>query len=386
MRFLIITNHFLDSNNGGSFASRAYINAFAELADKCLLLYPCNGANIEQYINKGVILKGIKNEKNKLSKLIDIYLGRINRYSETLLRDVSSFDPDIVVFDNSRSSAGLIKQVKSLGKKVITIHHNYEMQYYDGTKPPLLWRFPFMYFMRKAECAAVLYSDINLTLTNQDAELLQKNYDREKEADFKCVGVFECKRTEQSGFPNSELKTGSNLCFAITGSLNSYQTEVSLIPFLEEYFPVLLEAFPESELIIAGKNPSIAIKRLCQRYSHVELIANPPEMPEIMKQADIYICPVAVGGGLKLRVMDGLKMGLPVLSHIISARGYDDFIETGFLLTYNDKTSFKNGLLKVGAFFKEGEIDSKRIKLLYKQTFSFEAGISRLKRALSTIV
>lgn len=52
MRILYITHHYLSDNGGGTFASRAYINAFAEIADEMTLLYPVKeGQNLFREIN-----------------------------------------------------------------------------------------------------------------------------------------------------------------------------------------------------------------------------------------------------------------------------------------------------------------------------------------------
>ena len=54
MRVLFITHHFLNENGGGSFASRAFINAFAEISDQIILLYPENGKSIEEFVSSKV--------------------------------------------------------------------------------------------------------------------------------------------------------------------------------------------------------------------------------------------------------------------------------------------------------------------------------------------
>ena len=58
MKVLFLTNHFIDTNGGGSFASRAFANAFAEISEECLLVYPDRGNNISSYISNKYKLKG----------------------------------------------------------------------------------------------------------------------------------------------------------------------------------------------------------------------------------------------------------------------------------------------------------------------------------------
>ncbi len=386
MRVLFFTHHYLDDNSGGSFASRAYINAFSEIADACMLMYPDRGIPITNFIHKKCILKGVRNERNKVQKVIDIYRGRIHRYADVMIPQIQEFRPDMVVFDNSRTSAGMLKKVKKLGVKTIIIHHNYEMEYYRGTKPFIAWRFPFMHYMEKAERTAVQQGDMNLTLTDEDKSLLQLHYDPQQISRIAKLGTFES-MPEHRVIPKEDKGSSkvskSDLCFAITGTLGSYQTEVSVVPFLEEDFPELLKILPESKLIIAGRNPSIKVINTCAKYPSVQLIANPKDMQEVIAQADVYICPTCVGGGLKLRVMDGLKAGLPVITHAVSARGYSEFRKANCMFVYQDKNSFRDGLQELLQEIKKGKLDTLSVKNIYKSIFSFEAGVERLKILLA---
>lgn len=385
MKVLFFTHHYLDDNSGGSFASRAYINAFSELADSCMLVYPDNGVPIRRFIHEKCILKGIPNSRNNIQKVVDIYRGRIHRYSDIMMPLITEFKPDIVVFDNSRTTAGMLDEVKKTGVKTITIHHNYEMEYYKGTKPFIAWRIPFLYYMEKAEKEAVQNSDLNLTLTDEDAGLLQIHYDSEKRRKIVKLGSFESVPDLTVLNPTDKKANKipkDNLCFIITGTLGSYQTEVSVIPFLENEYPELLKLLPESKLIIAGRNPSDKMVRTCSKYPSVELIANPVNMQEIIALADIYICPTCVGGGLKLRVMDGLKAGLPVLTHVVSARGYDEFTNANCLFPYEDGISFRRSLEKLLLEKSKGNMEAKTIKNIYNSVFSFHAGVKRLAEIL----
>ena len=81
MKILFITHHYLSSNGGGSFASRAYINAFAEHADEMTLLYPVkDGEDLFPEINKKIKTIPVKYNLPKWRKLVDLLCGRIHRY------------------------------------------------------------------------------------------------------------------------------------------------------------------------------------------------------------------------------------------------------------------------------------------------------------------
>lgn len=78
--------------------------------------------------------------------------------------------------------------------------------------------------------------------------------------------------------------------------------------------------------------------------------------------------------------MDGLKTGLIVVSHQISARGYDNFITDKLLFPYNDINSFKIAISEA----LQTSIVTNKIENIkkYKSLFSFESGYNRLKSIL----
>ncbi|MDI6049235.1 glycosyltransferase [Flavobacterium sp. XS2P24] len=384
MKILIITLHYLDANSGGSFASRAYINAFCKLADSCMLMFPDRDVSITDHIDKKCILKGVKDKRSKIKKALAIYTGDIHRYSNEVIEQVKEFNPDIVVFDNSRCSFRLIEKVKQMNKKVITIHHNFEMEYYKGSKPNILWRIPFIYYMEKAERDALLESNLNLTITKQDAVLLKEHYANHININIAYIGCFESK-SYISKIKERIIKKDltKRIHFVISGNLSSKQTEISLLNFLENMYPLLLKKIPHSVLTITGRNPSNEIIKKCLKQPKITLIPDPDNIQEIIDTADVYICPVFLGGGLKLRIMDGLKQGLPILTHEVSARGYDEFKEAEYLFEYYDEKSFLISLDKLMAHFYQGKYSDNGIQNLYQSFFSFESGVNRIKEIVN---
>ena len=95
--------------------------------------------------------------------------------------------------------------------------------------------------------------------------------------------------------------------------------------------------------------------------------------------SDFYICPVDCGGGLKLKIMDGLKAGMPIITHSVSARGYENMKENGVLFDYSDERSFVNAVSKAIQCTKS----NREVYSLYRSVFSFEQGLNRLKHLLS---
>ena len=112
------------------------------------------------------------------------------------------------------------------------------------------------------------------------------------------------------------------------------------------------------------------------------LTPNPENIRALAAQSTIYLCPMDAGGGLKMRILDGLRAGQPVLVHERSARGFDALLDTPYFCTYNDPESFENGLKQILHYLQSASYSRATIQDKYYELFSFEAGIERLKAIL----
>jgi glycosyltransferase involved in cell wall biosynthesis len=371
MNILFITHHFLVGVGGGTFASKAYINAFAKNASNMTLLFPYKAGKLRD-IDSSVIIKPIKYDIPKALKFVDILTGHVHRYYRIFEKEIQYNSYDIVIFDNSRVSYKMIEIAHKYNAKVITIHHNYEIEYISDNEKGIL-RTIDLYWARKYEKDAVILSDISLTLTSQDKDLLHKHYDSEYKHKIEALGCFEYKYN-----PICELKSINNdqNVFIITGSLCTLQTEKSLLRWISTYYLLLENNINNLHLIIAGKSPSVKLIDIC-RHRKIEIISSPESLSNLLQKANFYICPIELGGGIKLRIMDGLSYGLPILVHESSARGYDKLIDK-CLFVYKDKTSFIFALQKL----IKCKYTHQEIIELYKEQFSFKSGIERVSKIL----
>ncbi len=371
MKTLFIVYTYLGGHGGGVYAERTNANIFAALSEKMTILYPYKeGEDLKGINTEGLELIPVIDKRGKIRKFFDLVVGKVHRYK----LDESFFDKnrfDVVVFDNSVVSSRLIKRFNKAGIKTITIHLNYQIQYLmgDGSRLTLL---PNLFWTWIYEGQAVRNSDLNFTLTQQDVELLQKHYS--KEAKMEVLGVFEYGPGETIDLPTRPR--GHQ--YVMTGGLGSKQTEDSLLKWIQEYYPILKETDKEAQLTIAGSNPSVRLSQVVQKEG-IKLVASPPDMKPILLNADYYLNPVDCGGGLKLRNLDGLKYGLPVLTHKVSLRGYEKMQKQGFVFSYENKEEFAFGVRQLMTIKDE----KKDIRQKYLEQYKFENGVQYLKGILT---
>lgn len=368
-KLLYITHHKLDDNNGGCNASKGFLHCFASLFDEGAVI--CHTMdNPSSYIPSNFTYYPMQDKRSKARKLFDMYRGAISGHYYFVRQHLKEHHYDVVVIDHTFTGAGLSKFIKSTGARLITIHHNVERDYLrdNGKERPLLYRYPFLYYCRKSERDCLQNSDINLTVTERDASIFRSWYPDIQVSNW---GIFEYRPIEDKVFPSKP----KGQTFIITGSLNFGQSLVPIIDFVQNYWPLIRRSYPQAQLLIAGRNPSQTLSEACTATVGITIIPNPEDTSVVVRKADYYICPIHAGSGLKLRIFDGLKQGLPILCHDVAAAGYEPLAANGFLYTYNDTHSFQNALCRM----VEADFTPQKIYQAFKNTFSLGKGQEKLE-------
>jgi glycosyltransferase involved in cell wall biosynthesis len=374
MKSLIVAYSEMNGNGGGIFATLAYVNAMAALADETVFMFPSKDDVHDPRIHPAVRQIPVRDPASRFGKAVRVFFRGIpHRFEAVFTELVSREQFDLVSFHNSKASRGLIDRAHACGAKVIIVHNNYERDYtVDNAK---WYHLPLsLPAVLKSERESVLKSDLNLVLCEKDRELLYRHYDPQRRSRMEVLGVFE--------YAHRTFKVREEVVapvFVITGNLSTRQAEESLVPWMKTYHPILREVVPDAKVIMAGKRPGPGLKALAAERG-IEVVDTPPDMEAVLARGKYYICPTCKGGGVKLRVMDGLRAGLPVLTHEISARGYEPFLDIT-LFKYHDRVSFRTSLERMLALHP----DVKEALRTYEEQFSFEAGLARLGELLKTL-
>ncbi|MCM1140953.1 MAG: glycosyltransferase family 4 protein [Muribaculum sp.] len=379
-RILYITKHNPWGKGGGSTASRMYLEAFKQLfindiIDLC----------IADSISPTIIPKDFKDSdhinlirvpsRSKFSKLISPFTGITHRYQDTAIKLLHSNSYDFCIFDHSSIAGTLITETPNK-VKTITIHHNYEPDYFRANTTNCIVRKILIKSVIKSEREAFKNSFINIFLTSEDLNQFNDIYGKTC-ANNIVTGLFETN-------PNQKLNPVPTLqlpypTIVITGSLNNVQNTDAIRYFINNLYSLIPNDY---KLIIAGQNPNKEIINLLKDKHNIELIPNPPKMDDIIHLGNIYISPAYTGGGIKVRITDGLRNGLPVIAHDVSARGYEKYIKKGYFKTFSNPAQFSEQLDLLYQEIKLGKFNSSEISSYYGTMSSLDEVLYKLKRIL----
>lgn len=386
-RALFITRHNPSANGGGNFASRAFLEAVSSTFKCKVTLFVSSDFDESVLINKPDEIIKVK-KRHSFEAIVGLLRGKLTRFEKSVenwskINDVSNFD--WVFLDGGIIGGSYVKKFKDNDIKTCTIHHNFEVEYHIDNRSLETFKGRVKYWIKKLEQRAYKNSNINLFLTQDDLRKFE-NYYGKHPRNFE-LGCFEFPILNEplvnnNYYPKQLINDEGNIKAVISGSLNTVQTLSSLKWFLESIYPLIISAYPNFSLTLTGRSPSEEISVLCEKYN-INLVSSPHDIREVISQHHLYICPIKLGGGLKLRVMDAIGIGMPCLIQSNSFRGYEVFDDTGIVLKYNDENDFMEAFnILINRIVQDRSNLSNDLKYQYNLRFSFFAGCERLKKIL----
>jgi glycosyltransferase involved in cell wall biosynthesis len=97
-----------------------------------------------------------------------------------------------------------------------------------------------------------------------------------------------------------------------------------------EIWPEVVLRVPEARLLLVGRSPSPAVRALAG--PGVEVTGTVPDVSPYLKQAQVVVAPLRAGGGTRLKIMEALGAGRPVVSTSIGCDGLEDLVGRGLVV------------------------------------------------------
>jgi sugar transferase (PEP-CTERM/EpsH1 system associated) len=105
-----------------------------------------------------------------------------------------------------------------------------------------------------------------------------------------------------------------------TGSMDWLPNEDAMLFFCHDVLPLIRAEEPGVRLTIVGRTPTPAVKKLAEDAG-VRVTGRVDDVRPFMKEAAVYIVPLRIGGGTRLKIFEAMAMGKAVVSTTIGAEG-----------------------------------------------------------------
>jgi glycosyltransferase involved in cell wall biosynthesis len=91
--------------------------------------------------------------------------------------------------------------------------------------------------------------------------------------------------------------------------------------FCNEIWPQVLTKVPGARFRIVGRDPQPRVKALAS--DNVEVTGTVPSIIDHLREAAVFVVPLRIGGGTRIKIYEGMAMGKATVSTTIGAEGLD---------------------------------------------------------------
>jgi glycosyltransferase involved in cell wall biosynthesis len=109
-----------------------------------------------------------------------------------------------------------------------------------------------------------------------------------------------------------------------SGTLDYRANVDALRWFVTEVLPLVRRQIPDAVLIAVGRRPHPALQQL-QAQGLLSLTGEVADTRPYMVGAHVYVVPMRIGGGVRLKVLEALALGVPLVSTSLGIDGIEGF-------------------------------------------------------------
>lgn len=266
-------------------------------------------------------------------------------------RQVRAFRPDVVVMQGSwvLHVARRLSPLKSEWDMVfIGDNHNVESALVDGIEKArhplsaLIWRLGAPWsrrrydpqINRRAEQEFIALMDQCWVCSEADRILLQQLAPNNTSPIHIVPNPCPAWCADVGTEPAMTSKPGKML---FVGHLR-YRPNMNAVRILcSEIMPELRRAVPGLGLIVAGRSPHKKVRKAIEVAADIELVVDPEDLRPLYEQAFCSVIPLREGGGTRIKVLEALAAGVPVVATAKAVEGISIKPEQDFLLAETAK-------------------------------------------------
>lgn len=287
-------------------AQREWVTRFAGF-DSVELRRGRNALNLARSYTSGVPLSIERNRSREMLGLVQ----RISREQE---------------FDAVFADGWLVAQYVPEGFAGRKLLHEHNAEYVLWERQAEIERSPLRKRLVRAEARRALKYEARVA-NEFDTVFAVSEADRDALA---AIGVAADRLRVLPNLPEQSLLAAPPLSFAKAEPLVLYFGTLSWQPnvdgierFLREVWPLVHRQKTEARLVIAGQGASRRLRRLAGKEKGVELAGEVEDAEPLYRRARVFIEATRSGGGTKVKILNALARGLPVVASPEAVEGLE---------------------------------------------------------------
>ena len=246
---------------------------------------------------------------------VDLLKWRVPALRAEVERILGTGTVDICIADFLYAMANVPSETRV---PVLLFAHNVEHMIWQrlAANENRLWRRALLEIewrkVRRSEQAACARSEAVIAVSPADAACLIENAPSAKLRSIP-TGV-DTEYFSANGTPEAD----AHLVFS--GAMDWYPNEDAMLFFMKEILPLARLEIPRLTMTIVGRNPSARLRRAGETAG-VRITGTVEDVRSFIDEGAVYVVPLRIGGGTRLKIFEALSMGKAVVSTSIGAEG-----------------------------------------------------------------
>ena len=138
-------------------------------------------------------------------------------------------------------------------------------------------------------------------------------------------------------FGEAEAADGGSPRLIFVGAMDYFPNSDAAVFFAREIWPLVLRRLGNAELTIVGANPGPAVRALGE-LAGITVTGTVPDVRPWYRGALAAVVPLRTGGGTRLKILEAMAAGVPVVSTPLGAEGLEVTDGENALLVNSDDT------------------------------------------------
>lgn len=239
--------------------------------------------------------------------------------AQKLVKILTEFKPDLIICAELWVHQYL-KIVKRYSCPIIFDNHNVEadlfLQNYGNRKLQLPR-------LKAIEKNFIKQADQVWVCSEPDVELSQKLYGNHSHiyAVPNSINVAEYDDVRLNKFPLPKDFEPRPHDILFLGSYNYPPNAIAAKLLVQEIYPEIKKIYPDCRLLLVGRSPNSSLKSASQDDSDIIVTGGVPDVKPYLCAASVVVVPLQKGGGTRLKILEALAAGRPVVSTTKGAEG-----------------------------------------------------------------
>lgn len=179
----------------------------------------------------------------------------------------------------------------------------------------------------------------------------------------------------------SEYKHCFNNRIVFYGAMARSENYLSAIWFIENVMPLLSDL--NVEFVVVGGNPHQALVKLAS--NKVKILGFVDDVGEVLCNSLCLAAPLVTGGGIKLKIIESMSAGMPVLTNKIGIEGIPAEDKTDYILCEKPE-DYANSIRKLLLDNDYRERISENSKRFVKDSFSYKKSSEKFVKIISEML